>query len=599
MTSSNNKTSLILIFYLFGVVLNHSIIALRLGMPFDIHLFSALTGGLFNSLFFPFLLLFPLTFLSEKKAVTIFIDSVLILLCFLPFLDLLYFNVTFSRFNWSVTHDLNYYGLKASFMEILNNRFQLLPLSAAAIFASGLKIISSRLPAPDFKKLLYRMILVCIFLKFFFPFEEIIMNSNFTPIAMKTRGKNTYLAMINQGNLKNFFFLSSLNSQEGSEFINYTDSEREKLVKSGLIPVKSNVFPEKPFKRVIILIFESLALEYFKNHNHLIPSSASSFFDKLDSEFPSSNAYFTSAAPTLNGLYAMLNSRIPFLENLSRQRMEKSLPQLFKEKHGCKTFFIRGVSKFYGGENAIFKNIFGFDNLITYEELALKFPEPGINSWGFHDDIVLKAAEEILIKEADKPLFMLIKLIDMHQPPYFCGIPSEELPDEIARHPCPIIKSIYWGNHLLEKFYETLKNKRIINDETIFVVTADHYPPLGYGHLDIVKDSESNYLGRIPLIFVSSRIESLKGIDRHKNTCQLDLAPTLCSLGGIEAPDFFLGQSIINENAVSRKIGLHNDLLMISSPIINYEAPINSTIGSDSVLKKWILNLYAKQAGKN
>jgi len=591
----SDRASIFLMFYLFAVLLNHSAIFLRLTIPLDIHLFSALIGGVFNSIFFPLLVLFTLSnFSSQNYFINRLMELAIAILCIIPFLDLLYFNVTLSRFNWSVAHDLNFYALKASFIEILNNRHQLLPLFAAFFSGAVIRYVSTVYSVPDFRKLTYHLLIGCIILKFFFPYEEIPINSNFTPIVMKIRGKNNYLAIINQGSLKNFFKNLSRASDKVQAPVIYTAQEKEELMDSGLIPVQTHDFKDKPFRRVIILVFESLALEYLSGHNPLIPPSATSFFDDLDSKFPSSHAFFTSASPTLNGLYAMLNSRIPFSRDLAEQRKEKSLVQLFKEKHACKTFFIRGVSKFYGGEDAILSNVFGFENLITYEELALRFPEPGITSWGFHDDVVLKAAEEVLLKEPEKPVFMLIKLMDLHQPPYYCGIPAKDLPEEIARHPSPIIKSIYWANKLLKDFFESLQKHSLIDDETVLIITADHYPPLGYGHLEIVKDSESNYLGKIPLIFVSSRQSAFKDLNPRKITCQLDLAPTISWLGGIKASDYFIGQNIINEKAVSRKIGLYNDLLSIYSQKFQLHEPISNALKPDKAIKKWIFNLYAR-----
>lgn len=590
---NQRRVSAFLILYLFMVLGSHLFIGFRSDLPININLFSAIIGGCFSSLLWPLLIIYLCSHVKNTKAFIAVIELFLLFLCLLTIIDLFYFNVTLARFNWSVAHDLNYYAIKASTIELVSNKFQLVPFILAFFSAVLARFAVSFWRTPEIPKTSYNLLIICIILKFFFPYEEIKTASNFTPVVMKARGQNLALSMINQGHLKGFFTRTGGQKTTLKEFTPYSSEEKAMLLKSGLIAHSSPEFTGKPFKKIILLVFESLALEYLNRHNSLIPVSASDFFDKLDASYPSSQAFFTSASPTLNGLYAMLNSRIPFNRNLAEKRREKSLAQLFKEKHGGQAYFIRGVSKFYGGENLILNNLLGFDHLVTYEELAKKYPEPGLTAWGYHDDIVLKAATEVLLKEKNRPLFMLIKLMDMHQPPYYCGLPAQDLPTEIAHHPSPIVKSIYWANHLLKQFYEDLEKHSLFDDETLMVITSDHYPPLGYGHLDLVQDSKGNYLGRIPLIFVTTRSEALIEISTDKTTCQIDLAPSLCFLAGLKPSPHFIGQNIFSPEAISRRVGLFNDNLTIFSPEINVTTAINSPSTPNQPIKKWIANLNA------
>ncbi|EKD83970.1 MAG: hypothetical protein ACD_39C00333G0006, partial [uncultured bacterium] len=363
----------------------------------------------------------------------------------------------------------------------------------------------------------------------------------------------------------------------------------------GLLPARAEnqKATEASFDRIVILVFESLALEYFHSYNNSIPKEATDFFDSLMSRNPFSINYYTSGTPTLNGLYAMLCSRIPFIKDQTFNFNERSLALLFRKKTSGNSWFVRGVSKFYGGEHIIINSRLGFDQLIAYEELKGEYPEPPLSAWGYHDDIVLERTFRLMQSEKGKKYLVLASLIDQHQPPHYCGINRENLPKSVAEHPSPIIPSLYWANHLLHKFITNLEQKDLLDERTLIVITSDHYPLAGFGHTELVENPPYNQLGKIPLIFVTKNQVPFMAFDKTRMSCQLDLAPTICHLSGIEIPAAFMGHNLLDPYSPGRRMGYFNDNFIFRNNQDEITIDLRSPDLQDSAMKKWINNLFA------
>ena len=75
------------------------------------------------------------------------------------------------------------------------------------------------------------------------------------------------------------------------------------------------------------------------------------------------------------------------------------------------------------------------------------------------------------------------------------------------------VKAIYDADKLLKDFIYKCEASCIIDENTLIVVTADHYPPLGYGHTELVKSDNHFQLGKLPLIFYSKQKEVFYNLD--------------------------------------------------------------------------------------
>lgn len=585
--------------FFFTALVNQLVIMRTYELEISRQVFAALLTGLTATVFFPVLIALVISFFLEKlenrgRAAAF----LLLLFSIFPIVDLIYFKSTFSRFSWSVLHDLNFYSIKASLLEVIFNSSNLpaLGLLLALIVTAGLTLKFGRASPEISRTLLIQVLFVLVICRFFCPPEYYPHLTIFTPFAMKTEGKNNLLRQLEKGSLRGFFMYKSVTELK-YEFVDYTTEEISTLRALGvMLPAEStnsNPFKQS-FSKVIVVVFESLALEYLHTFNPLIPKEASSFFDELHNSFPAAKNYFTSDSPTMNGLYAMLNSRIPFNSELAKKRKERGFAALFKEKTGGQTIFIRGVSKFYGNENLLLKTIMGFDKVLAYEDLKMHANEPPFSDWGFHDDTVLERAFSAIKENRDRSFFIMCKLIDLHQPPFYCGLPSDKLPKTILEHKNPIVRSIYWANHLLKNFVDQLDKNGLLDRNTLLVITADHYPPPGYGHMELVKHVDYDSRGRLPLIFISKRPEIFKNFCPQAFSCQLDFAPTICHLSGISASKFFLGQNLVDSFLPDRAISyLDDQIRIIASDSRTSFIQIKNRGTPASALEKWATNLQA------
>jgi phosphoglycerol transferase MdoB-like AlkP superfamily enzyme len=288
-------------------------------------------------------------------------------------------------------------------------------------------------------------------------------------------------------------------------------------------------------------------------------------------------------------------SRLPYAPKLSLTLNHKSIFKAFKEQLKGETLFLRGVSKFYGGENILLRDLFGVDKLITKEELEKYLPPISVDSWGYHNLTVYNELVKLLKnRNQSQPILAMVKTIDLHQPPYYCGLPKKDLPDSVRNHPSPIIPSIYWIDYCLKSLFENLKKNKLLTDKTLVVITSDHHPLPGWGHKELVKSKLPVHRERLPLIFVSKNLKPFKNFNSNKLSCQLDLAPTLCELAGLKVPETFMGQSIISGFQTGRALSMHQKSMFVEREE-KQEATIISIPPAKeqrSSIKKWFNNLF-------
>ncbi|MGM0600246.1 MAG: LTA synthase family protein [Candidatus Rifleibacteriota bacterium] len=578
---------------------NHVYIQIKTQLPVNVFVLKAHLTGLVNELFLPTLIVvlflkLPLRNRTRLTSLTIFFQFIALM----PLLDILYFQATLHRFNWKIWHDVNFYSIKAFF-----GYKELLFLSFWALIYILVFLKLKKSPANKFKTIKIdsiapKFLVLLILIYLFVPFELYKINSKFDNVACPIRGKNNFLKIINNGFLNNFLEFPKTIAKNTTKNLQYTKSETAFLIKNGFIApsIKKINFKAKNYNKIIFVVFESLAADYLHSYNPNIPSEATPFFDSLISNYTDVPQFYASDCPTINGLNAMLLSRIPFDPDFSMISNHISLAKLLKKYQGFDSVFLRGVSKFYSGENILIKSLFSFDKLICFEELKKKYPEPPFRDWGFHDDTIFKEAIDILEKHKNKKLFLLLKTIDLHQPPHYCGLPDSKLPLKVRNHPSPIIKSLYWADYSLKSFFKTLEDKKLFDNKTLIIITSDHYAFPGYGHSELVNKPVFSQIDKIPLIFVDKKQNFRNLMSTNKKFCQIDLAPTICHLLGLPVPDSFIGQSMLNPNARSRILGIDNDKIILRNEKKEYSLELNEK-RTNQAIEKWLNNLTAL-AGK-
>jgi hypothetical protein len=308
------------------------------------------------------------------------------------------------------------------------------------------------------------------------------------------------------------------------------------------------------FGRIVLLTVESLSLAFTDYDGGPCAQTVTPFIDSLMAEYPS-GAIWTNSSPTLYGLTAILSSH-PNVEIVIDQAYPNSFVSILS-KDGYHTPFVRSASEKYANENVLLKQA-GFDEMYGSEYFS-NFPDYSshISGWGLEDRYLYQFAVTYLKEHRDNRVFMQILPADTHGP-FGRDDYSGDYPDWPADVTCSIdnkmlLRSFYRQDHDIRRFYKDLVDSGLLND-TLLIITADHSAPRIYS-------PEPDILERIPVIFISKdRIVELNL--NQDNISQLDLAPTILQLAGLESPSGYFGYSLFDSRKRSY-LGLHGGFISV------------------------------------
>jgi hypothetical protein len=597
------KSGYFIPFLLFSILslANNCLFFLKNFVEYDWRYFYALWGGFSHDLFFFSLTTLILALICKSlPKLKVFSLLVLYLLLCLPIFDYFYFKATLERFNWVVLQFINSHSARGYIGNMGSGLAYLIGVLFLFVFCFGLSCRKDKFAESYSFKFVGAIVIFFFFASLFT--DKIVFSIKtfskdrdtevvFTGHMKTVEGKNRILENLSSGAISGFAPKKMIN-REKDLFEEYTDKEKKLLETNGVLPVHITNNKNAVFNKVIMIVLESFALEYIHAINPDIPVESSLYFDYLIRNYPHLNNCFTSDFPSLQGFNAILSSKIPFDEN-KHTRQTYNLASLFETKYPNTTWFLRGSSRVYGNEEIAVKNVFGFSNLIGYEDLTQKYNEPIGFTWGFLDDVLYDKAFNILKNNSNR-ILMVVKLLNQHQPAFPDLVKANYMPEAVTNHYSDIIKIVYDADKQLKSFIERCEKNNIIDDKTLVVITSDHYPPLGYGHTDLIKSEYQFQLGKLPLIFYTKQKEVFKNLDKDMLCCQLDIAPTLCELLGFDIPKEYMGQSLLSENFKPRSIGiLNNERIFFQSEKLNFSESLIKPATETVVIRKWINNLLA------
>jgi hypothetical protein len=511
----------------------------------------AIVGGIFRELFLPFSLstIAILFGWIEKVTVKYLLTATFLGSIILSLINLvsLYIGSTPIRIEY-INHMIDYRGFQ-QFADLKNALIAFLLISLLAFVS---KLIYSILGKTSLKAGIFITLVGGLFL-FLIPSPRSYRYTSSWSDAIADVKTDITLDYTYKDPLT--FFLNSLRLKLPTEAIGkLTTKEQDFLSKSGFVLPSSHrapFFDFPQYKKIVFIVFEALDLDYLHFFNPEIPKEASSYFDELLKSFPHMTNFYTSNYPTSGGRYALIFSRIPYLIHFSLIHKHKSIFTLFKKAFPMgKTFYIRNPTQFYGGDQKLVREAFKMDKFICSDSLKSKYKINYTYEWGVRNDIIFKELVSVLENNATAPCMIFSKTIDGHFPYHYQGEYEKEIPDSIKTHPSKIVKTVYWNNCLLEKFFETIKEKGLFKDDTLFIITTDHTPNPNFGHKELVNHKKFQQLDKIPLVFVSSNLSPLKTLRPDLLCSQVDLPTTVCSLLGITPPKYYLGRDLLASRTI-------------------------------------------------
>jgi phosphoglycerol transferase MdoB-like AlkP superfamily enzyme len=348
--------------------------------------------------------------------------------------------------------------------------------------------------------------------------------------------------------------------------------------------------PGAGFTRLVFLVLESLPAAYLHHYNPRVPAVATPVLDGLLARYPHLDRFYTSNSPSDWGLNSLFLSRL-------RPQWEGGRPSLLselREAQGFVSYYVRGVTKHYGNELATYPRMFQMDHYYAFEELDARYDEPWRSSWGYNNEVVYAEGLRILKQHRDDKVAVVLKTIDLHQPGPFQGVPKKYLPPELQQLDVGLYNALHWIDGCVGRLLDALQAEDLFDDRTLVVITSDHSPQPGLAYKQTVPEEEYERLGRLPLIFVTPNTAALAALDTEGYGSQIDLAPTVLALLGVDAPAGFQGRSLLGADPDRYRVGVYRDTLFFESPRVSLREPIGKDDLAQNLrnrtLRKWLRN---------
>jgi len=307
-------------------------------------------------------------------------------------------------------------------------------------------------------------------------------------------------------------------------------------------------------KNLVIILEESLGAQFVASLGGL-PLTPE--IDKLSNEAWAFQHLYATGTRSVRGIEAVITGFTP--------TPARAVVKLGKSQHNFFTIAsLLAANNYntqfiYGGESHFdnMKSFFlgnGFTDIIDFNDIDNpKF----VASWGASDEDLFNQADQELTKlhNADKPFFSFIFSSSNHDPfeiPEGVVTPIDYTPEqlnkydskELARH-----QAIQYADHALGQFIAKAKTQAYWQD-TVFLIVADH--DARASGRDLVPINNFHIPG---IILNSGQAHKMD----ERVVSQIDLAPTLLSLIGIDNVSPMLGHDLNEPKAAGRAMMQYAD----------------------------------------
>ncbi|MBU2024922.1 MAG: LTA synthase family protein [Gammaproteobacteria bacterium] len=299
-------------------------------------------------------------------------------------------------------------------------------------------------------------------------------------------------------------------------------------------------------KNLVIILEESLGAQFVGSLGGL-PLTPE--YDKLVPEAWSFNNLYATGTRSVRGIEAVITGFVPTPAR-STVKLPNSQTNFFTiakllGKQGYDTNFIYGGGAHFDNMKTFFLGN-GFNSII--EEKDFVNPE-FVGSWGVSDeDLFTKANQDFVAKsKTGKPFFSLVFSSSNHDPFEF---PDNKI--ELYNTPKATRENaVKYSDHSIGHFFKLAKQEDYWKD-TVFLVVADHDARTTRSDLVPIPSFH------IPALIIG---DGIKPKSDSRLVSQIDLAPTLLSLIGVDSEHPMIGQDLtkVGDNYVGRAIMQFNE----------------------------------------
>ncbi|MBV5305635.1 MAG: LTA synthase family protein [Desulfobulbaceae bacterium] len=311
---------------------------------------------------------------------------------------------------------------------------------------------------------------------------------------------------------------------------------------------------------VILISVESLSADFFTRFGQ--KENITPFMDQLFDKGMLFTNFYATGTRTTRGLESITLSipPTPGMSMVKRPDNAKiyNLGKVFKD-NGYDVAFLYGGHGFFDNMNAFFSG----NGYRIVDQTDLKANEITFkNAWGVADEDIYRRAisEANTSHAAGKPFFFHIMTISNHRP-YTYPEGKIDIPSGTGR-----FGAVKYTDFALQQLI-TAAEKQDWYKDTVFVIVADHCAgSAGRAELPVEKY-------HVPLFIYSPAHIPTQTVS--KLSSQIDIAPTLLALLGVQYESHFFGQDILSDTFQERalisnyqRLGLYeNDILTILAPV--------------------------------
>lgn len=327
---------------------------------------------------------------------------------------------------------------------------------------------------------------------------------------------------------------------------------------AGLIKYSSNFadnsVEERDIKKDVPRNIVFIILEGYRSKDIDVYGGPYSFTPNFN-ELASKSIMFTNflghADMTSRALLGVLGSYYDLFKGASFMRNQAhfqlfTLPEILN-LFGYSNYFINSWSADFDNRK-VFLKYHGDFTIVAKES----YPQDAeMAGWGYSDEETMRMAVKTMDR-AEKPFFTII-LTSTNHAPYEVPNTKYELGLEEGLFG-KYLNTFAYTDYSLGFFFKILRTRKYFKD-TIFFVFADH------GNMrekEKARDRSLNHfesIHQIPLLIYDPLKE--EGIIRNDLAGQIDLAPTVLDLLGIEIANHFVGQSLMKTRVDPYYLGYH------------------------------------------
>ena len=343
---------------------------------------------------------------------------------------------------------------------------------------------------------------------------------------------------------------------------------------------RSPSYQGKP-KNLVIILEESLGAQYVSSLGG-IPITPE--IDKLNAQGWAFNRLYATGTRSVRGIEAVITGFTP-TPSRAVVKLNKSQKDFFTiasllKRNGYQTQFIYGGESHFDNMKSFFLGN-GFTDIVDFDDI--ENPQ-FIASWGASDEDLFNQADIELAKlhKSNKPFFSFVFTSSNHDPfeiPEGVISPIKYTEEQLKRYDEKELlrhKAIQYADYALGKFIAKAKTQAYWQD-TVFLIVADHDARATGSDLVPINNFH------IPGVILNSG-NGPKSDERIVS--QIDLAPTLLSLMGVENHSPMLGQDLTNPNSPGRAMMQYAEnfaymvdnevtILQPSKPALNFEYDVN------------------------